>query len=93
MIKSIQLSIFALTLATNLAYADCDLTPFHWDCEITIHTKAKPSAHSRVDCHGTDVYVNPVQYDIIRRYQRANVNMSLTVNGGRVEGPCIPSER
>ena len=91
--KCMWLLNIALTLATNLAFADCDLTQFHWDCEIAIHTKAKASAHSRVDCHGTDVYVNTIQYDMVRRYQRANVNMSLTINGDRVEGPCIPGER
>ncbi len=85
--------ITALTLASNLALANCDLTRYRWGCDIQLHIKPTPYAHSLVHCEQTYGYVTKAQYDIITRYQRANVNLSVTVNDEFVDGPCIGAGR
>lgn len=83
--------ICVLLCFCTITHANCDLTQFRWGCRIPIqpkHTKHTPSV---IDCGGTNVYVTPQQYNVIMRYQRANVNMALKVNGEYVTSPCVPA--
>ena len=85
--------ITALTLVSNLALANCDLTRYRWECDIQLHIKPTREAHSLVHCDQTYGYVTTAQYDIITRYQRANVNLSVTVNDEFVDSPCVGAGR
>ena len=82
-----------LSLLSAVTVANCDLTRYHWDCELNIHTKPTSAAHSLVYCGDVYGYMTTAQYDTLIRYQRANVNMSLVFNGSYIDGPCIPSGR
>lgn len=85
------LSGIVLLMAPMVApLANCDLTTFRWLCDIPMQTKVTHVAPSVVDCAGTLVAVTRPQYETIMRYQRANVDMTLTVNGEYVTGPCVP---
>lgn len=70
----------------------CDLTQYHWDCALPIK-KDKPTRarHALIYCGNTPFYVSQAQYAQIARYQRADVNMVLTVNGHYIDSPCVPS--
>ncbi|MCX7116892.1 MAG: hypothetical protein NTW94_03120 [Legionellales bacterium] len=87
-----RIMIFTL-FSTHLAWADCDLTHFRWDCDIPL--KIRPSHHATalVYCGNDFGYVTKRQYDIMANYQRADVNMILTVNGEYVTSPCVPGRR
>lgn len=85
--------IIALCFTSITTYANCDLTRYRWECDLNMQIKPTPAAHSLVYCGNTYGYITKAQYDVLRRYQRANVNMSLTINGSYVDGPCIPSGR
>ncbi len=91
--KRTVIIIIALSLPWLTAFANCDLTRYHWDCDITLHIKPTREAHSLVYCGGTYGYITKAEYDVLARYHRANVNMSLAVNNDYVDGPCIPSGR
>jgi len=87
--------IIGLLLSTfiNIIYANCNLNQFRWECDIPMHLKPSMNAHSLIYCGDTFGYINQMQFDILARYQRANVAMNVTVNGEYVDGPCIPGER
>ena len=91
--KKITTLCILLMLPISIAYADCDLTLFRWDCDIPIHVKPTHHASSLIYCGNTNMYVTKAQYDIMTRYQRADVNMILTVHGEYVDSPCIPDTR
>ena len=85
-----MITLLALPL---VSFANCDLTHFHWDCDIPL--KIRPQAHTSalVYCGNTYGYVTQAQYEEMMRYQRADVNMILTINGEYVTSPCIPNRR
>lgn len=91
--KSKILLFILLTTTTLATYANCDLTRYRGECNINMHIKPTKYAHSLVYCGNTYGYITTAQYDTLARYQRANVNMSLTLNGDRIDGPCVPSGR
>ena len=82
-----------LTSLPIFASANCDLTHFRWDCEILMHTKPSPYASSLIQCDRTFGYIRQSDYDILKRYQRANVSLHVMLNGEYVDGPCIPAGR
>lgn len=91
--KHLTLLFVAFIFLTNVAFATCDLTRYHWGCDLPTHIKPSRPAPSLVYCGNTPVYISKAHYDELTRYQRANVSMSLTVNDEYVEGPCIPAQR
>ncbi len=91
--KRIPILILALTCTTSFAYTHCDLTSYHWGCDRPAKVKPTPSAHALVYCGRTYAYITVAQYDELARYQRANVNMSITVDDEYVDGPCVPAGR
>lgn len=84
--------VFALLALPIVTFANCDLTRYHWGCDIPLNMRHAPQAAS-VYCGNTLIYVTRAQYETMVRYQRADVNMILTVNGEYVDSPCIPNRR
>lgn len=83
----------ALGIIQTTSHANCDLTQYPWDCDINIHIRPTATAHSLVYCGNSYGYVTKQDYDQLARYQRASVNMSLTVNDSYLTGPCVPAGR
>lgn len=82
-----------LSIASSTAFANCDLAHFRWDCEYQLHLRPSKATPSLVYCGREFGYVSYAEYDELARYQRANVNLSLTVNDEYTDGPCIPADR
>ncbi len=91
--KTKIVAIIGLIAWVSPALADCDLTHFRWGCSLPARTTARPYVSSLVYCRNTPLYVTEEEYDLLIRYQRANVSMNVTLNGEFVEGPCIPGQR
>lgn len=89
--KGIILSLMLISFGNT--YALCDITEFRWECDIPPNEKPTPAVHSLVICGDTPLYVTKSQYELIASYQRANINMVLTVNGEYITSPCIAAGR
>lgn len=90
---SLLIAIFAVPFSAALATENCDLTHYRWDCEMPLQLKPSYHASGLVYCGKAYGYVTQAQYEELMRYQRADVNMILTVNGEYVDSPCIPNRR
>jgi hypothetical protein len=75
---------------TGIAFADCDLSRFRWECELPAQAIPNTYQSSLVFCRDVPVYVTKERYNELLRYQRAHVNMDLMINGEFVAGPCVP---
>ncbi|MCC5792186.1 MAG: hypothetical protein JJT82_06195 [Legionellaceae bacterium] len=71
-------------------WARCDPTRFMSRCEIP-YTSERNASRSQVFCGDRLGYISREQYEVLRRYQRANINMILTLNGEYIDSPCIPA--
>lgn len=91
--KCPSLILFLCLLPLQLAFANCDLSHFRWNCDVPIQLNPNRTTHALIYCGNTPLYVNDVQYKQLVRYQRAKVNTILTINGEYVDSPCILAGR
>ena len=89
--KSIFLLVLSMFVCLSV-YGQCDLTRFADECAIPFTTKGATD-RSQVYCGEQLGYISRAHFEVLRRYQRANTNMILTVNGEYYDSPCIPFRR
>ncbi|STX27823.1 Uncharacterised protein [Legionella beliardensis] len=89
----IKITILLCFIPLQLAFANCDLTRFRWECDIPISAKPTRWATSLVYCGSSYGYVTPANFDILSRYHRRSINMVLKINDEFVDAPCIPVRR
>jgi hypothetical protein len=91
--KCFTLITALLILTTHPAFATCNLSQFRWECEMQLNNKPTRATPSMVQCGLAHGYVSHAEYDALVRFQRANVDMNLTVDDDYMDGPCIPVGR
>lgn len=91
--KKYFMVLILFILPLNVLFANCDLTQFRWECDLNARPVPSKSQYSLVYCGNTRVYISQAEYEVLARYQRANVNMVLKINGDYLDSPCIPAER
>ncbi len=91
--KKMILSLFLISLPFSVVLANCDLSRFRWECDIPMHLNPIPPTRSLVYCGHTHGYITEAQYEQMARYQRANVNMVLKINGEYIDSPCVQVRR
>ena len=88
-----RIALFLTFIPAANVFANCDLTHFRWDCDLPVNVRPTSPAHSLAYCGNTRAYLTQAQYDQLVRYQRANVNMIMTINGEYIDSPCIAAGR
>lgn len=91
--KRLVFLVIGLNVISTAALAECNLTCFRWDCDLTLHIRPTSYAHSTVRCGNSYGYVTTAEYDRLARYQRAYANMSLSAKDEYIDGPCVPEKR
>lgn len=81
---------FVLMCVIPQAFSACDLHNFRWSCDVPAAKKPVANRVFTVYCNNLPVYVNEAAYLEVLRYQHANVNMDLFIEGDYIAGPCIP---
>lgn len=72
------------------AFSGCDLHDFRWSCDLPAAKTPTVKKVFTVYCNNLPVYVDEATYLEALRYQHANINLDLFVEGDYVAGPCIP---
>ena len=89
------LPVVFLTCFATMAFAkrNCDITTFHWECDLPVKIEKSRSAPTQFYCGNSWGYLSKRDFARLQEYQRANINMILTINGEHVDSPCRPSYR
>ena len=82
-----------LMVFSSIAFANCDLSRFRWECDIPLKIRSSAKAHSLVYCGNSYGYVTHAEYEILSRYHRRSVNMVLKIDDEYIDSPCVPDER
>jgi hypothetical protein len=91
--KKYLLALMITCLPLSCSYANCDMSRFRWDCDLTLKVKPSRQASSLVYCGNSYGYVTRAQFDELAHYQRRSVNMVLKINGEYITSPCVPVRR
>lgn len=78
---------------SSLLFANCNLHQFRYPCDITLKPYPTRYAKSLVYCGNSRGYVTKHDYDILTKFHRRSINMTLSINGEFLESPCIPADR